>query len=148
MSNQIDIPNVERIAKLIRLLGSDQDGEIVATVKALQRTLKNDGLDLHALATSLTGTKTANPKDLNHAYRDGFRDGYDRARFDDEHEETYDDKPTWYQVAKFCAARSSLLRRRSRDFVNNMVMTTKRGHVPTEKQAIWLHDLYVQLGGQ
>ena len=39
------------IAKLLRLLASDKDGEIVASVHALRRVLGSANLDLHDLAS-------------------------------------------------------------------------------------------------
>jgi hypothetical protein len=44
-----------RLAKLLPRLGSNHDGEIVATVQAIIRTLAAAGLDLHALAAALAG---------------------------------------------------------------------------------------------
>jgi hypothetical protein len=41
------------VAKLLRLLASDQPGEIVATARALQRVLHTAGLDLHDLANAI-----------------------------------------------------------------------------------------------
>jgi hypothetical protein len=39
-----------RVGALLRLLGSDQDGEALGAARALGRTLSAAGLDLHALA--------------------------------------------------------------------------------------------------
>jgi hypothetical protein len=39
-----------KLAKLLPLLGSDKDGEVVATAKAIQRTLQSGGADWHDLA--------------------------------------------------------------------------------------------------
>ena len=41
---------VGKLATLIRLLSSDRDGEVIATVRALVRTLNSAGSDIHALA--------------------------------------------------------------------------------------------------
>ncbi len=45
-------PRIDRIkvGKLLRLLSSDKDGEVVAATSALKRTLEAAGLDLHDLA--------------------------------------------------------------------------------------------------
>jgi hypothetical protein len=43
-----------RLGQLIRLLASDKDGEVLATVYALRRVLSNAGLDLHDLADNIT----------------------------------------------------------------------------------------------
>jgi hypothetical protein len=42
-----------KLQKLIPLLGSDKAGEVVATARAITRTLKKAGLDLHDLAKIL-----------------------------------------------------------------------------------------------
>jgi hypothetical protein len=43
----------EKLAKLIPLLSSDKDGEVIATVQAIRRTLAGAGNDLHDLAAFL-----------------------------------------------------------------------------------------------
>ena len=40
----------EKLAMCLRLLGSDQDGEVVAAVRALKRMLRSSGEDFHDLA--------------------------------------------------------------------------------------------------
>jgi hypothetical protein len=42
-----------RIGQLIRLLGSDQDGEVIAAARALGRTLTSVGADFHSLADTI-----------------------------------------------------------------------------------------------
>src|SRR5262249_51209541 len=44
------------IGKLLRLLGSDKDGEVVASARALRRVLQGAGLDLHDLARMVEGS--------------------------------------------------------------------------------------------
>ena len=43
-------PILPRVASLLRMLGSDQDGEALGAARALRRTLGGVGLDLHTLA--------------------------------------------------------------------------------------------------
>ena len=57
MRTDIDIPVAERLAKLLRLLASDRDGEVVAAVTALKKTLEGAGLDHHDLADMVTGKR-------------------------------------------------------------------------------------------
>jgi HPt (histidine-containing phosphotransfer) domain-containing protein len=40
-------------AKLVRLLASDKQGEVIAAVHALRRVLSSSGLDIHALADAI-----------------------------------------------------------------------------------------------
>ena len=52
-------PILPRVASLLRLLGSDQDGEALGAARALQRTLAGAGSDLHTLADVVErGTET------------------------------------------------------------------------------------------
>jgi hypothetical protein len=44
----------KKVAKLIRLLGSDKDGEVLSAVQKLGRTLAKEGYDLHDLADLIT----------------------------------------------------------------------------------------------
>jgi hypothetical protein len=43
-----------RLSKLLPLLSSDKDGEVVATARAIQRTLAAADLDFHSLAATLS----------------------------------------------------------------------------------------------
>jgi hypothetical protein len=45
--------DTDKLGKLIRLLGSDKDGEVLAAVGALRRALRADGRDLHDLADAV-----------------------------------------------------------------------------------------------
>jgi hypothetical protein len=44
----------DKLAKLMRLLSSDRDGERVGTVAAIDRVLKSEKLDWHDLAAQIT----------------------------------------------------------------------------------------------
>ena len=54
MAKQLNIEARDRLKKLIPMLASDQDGEKLATVGAIIRTLQANGSDLHDLATKLS----------------------------------------------------------------------------------------------
>src|SRR6516225_7786803 len=64
--------NVEKIQKLIRLLSSPNDGEALAAVHALRRVLREDGSDIHELATRIEGLSQVEMKKL---YDAGFQEG-------------------------------------------------------------------------
>jgi hypothetical protein len=63
-----------KLAKLIPLLGSDRDGEVVAAARGIVRALATTGLDLHDFAKM--ATKTAEPgrpftiDDIKSAYKE------------------------------------------------------------------------------
>jgi hypothetical protein len=136
-------PTDERLAKLIRMLGSDRDGEVVATVVALKRALAANGLDLHDLADRLTRQNKSEPDvaALLQARREGFRQGYRAAQEDFDTSDTL----TWREVAEFCAARSDLLQPYEAKFVRQMEAWTARGRTPSEKQGRWLDLIYSRL---
>lgn len=46
-------PTAERLAKLLPLLTSDRDGEVLAAVAAIRRTLDAAGLTVHDLAAAI-----------------------------------------------------------------------------------------------
>jgi hypothetical protein len=48
--------NAPVVAKLIRLLGSDQEQEVLGAARALKRTLASSGADFHALASAIERT--------------------------------------------------------------------------------------------
>lgn len=46
--------NRQKLAPLIRMLGSPNDSEVIATARAIQRVLKATGADFNDLAEELT----------------------------------------------------------------------------------------------
>lgn len=117
-------PIADKLGKLLRLLSSDRDGEVVAAARGIERTLKNAGLDIHALAAAVEG---------------------DGARRDAGHSSGSGDRLSWHAIACECAAKPNRLRdQKERDFVADMVRWTVRGGEPTEKQAKWLRSIYVR----
>ncbi len=53
----------DKCAKLVRLLGSDNDGEVLAVIAALKRVLASVGLDLHDLAKRIVDPRDHEPAD-------------------------------------------------------------------------------------
>lgn len=106
-----------RVGQLVRLLGSDRPGEVVAAVDTLKRTLANVGADLHALA---------------HLIERG-----DRQR-------ASAPLPTMHDtitLARACLRHE--LTAREREFIASM--TRWRG-APTDKQGAWLIAIASRLG--
>ena len=66
--------NVEKIQKLIKLLSSSSDGEVVAAARALLRTLHAEGTDIHALAERVEGRKLSQAE-MQRIYDKAFADG-------------------------------------------------------------------------
>lgn len=110
-------PVAPKIAKLIPRLASDHDGEVVATVRAIRRTLESAGLDLHALAAELGDGITS------------------------EHGPT-----TWQELAAWCRnIGQHRLSLKEFMFVADMADRLILDAEPSEKQAAWLRSIYAKL---
>jgi len=141
-----------KLASLVRLLASDRDGEVVAAARALLRTLKTAGADIHLLAAQVGqanggGLSEAEMKKLYDAgYDAGVRAAEATLRHDANGFHSVD-APSWHEIACYCQDRSEHLRSNEVDFVDDMVgWTTSRE--PTSKQAKWLGSIYGRLGGR
>jgi hypothetical protein len=101
--------------KLIRRLGSNHDGERLATVAAIERVLKTNGADWHDLAGHLI-TPITEPRT-----------------------EAVDD---WRTMRRFCANADALLSAREKEFITDLKRW--RGEL-TPKQRDWLTSIFKRL---
>lgn len=119
-----------KLALLIPRLASEHDGEVIATVRAMDRTLRANGADFHDLARAVSA-------------RVGLRV---RVETDDQHLRDLDEGPNnlwgWRRFARACQALGcTRLSPREREFVASMVRQLARGREPSGAQAGWLHDI-------
>jgi hypothetical protein len=114
-------PIAEKLRCCIRLLSSDRDGEVVAVARALLRTLKSNGLNIHAFADCIGRSNSANhSNEIDRAYDRGFAAGKRAAASSRE--------PSWHEITRECPAYPERLRdERERKFVRDMVGRTARG---------------------
>ena len=56
--------DTDKVAKLVRLLASDRDGEVLAAIAALKRTLDIAGMDLHDVAAALQAGLKPRPPEI------------------------------------------------------------------------------------
>lgn len=118
-------PIAPKLAKLLPRLATDADGEIVATVAAIRRTLEGHGADLHDLAAAVTRppimVQTTPPPDDPH---------------------------DWRGRAAWCRDNGGgRLNAKEYQFVRDMALRLILGGHPTEKQAAWLRAIYAKLKG-
>jgi hypothetical protein len=113
---------VARIEKLVPRLASTHDGEVVATARAINRTLKAAGLDWHDLAKAVATNFSGR---ISHASL-----------------QIEPDKATdWSDLARWCCDHDNRrLTPREREFVEDMVAWC-RWREPTRRQAVWLADI-------
>lgn len=111
-------PVAPRLAKLIPRLATDHDGEVVATVRAIERTLRAAGLDFHTFAASIDKDSTplvsAEPN-------------------------------SWVEIARWCRDHDRGLPAKEREFIRDMSARLVCGGSPSEKQANWLRAIYARL---
>jgi hypothetical protein len=137
-------PVAEKLGKLLKLLSSPREGEVLNAARAILRTLEAAGADIHELAARVESGKLSKA-DMREIYDAGFQDGNQAAeqtRGDDFHNVS----PSWHDMAVECRDRDNgRLTPREREFVEDMVRWTARRE-PSEKQGKWLHILYVRVG--
>jgi hypothetical protein len=143
-------PIADKLGKLIRYLSSDKDGEVLAAVHAIRRTLHSEKLDIHVLADGITGANGHNGRDRKYTEEDmvaAYRSGRDDGRKEAERNGGFYsvDEPGWHQIARECQKHVDQLRDREREFVEDMVCRTVHGGELTEKQAKWLRDIWTRM---
>lgn len=115
MSNPSLSSIAPRLAKLILLLSSEHDGEVLSAVAAIRRALKAQSLDLHDLANALSS------------------DGHQAHR-----PRTEAPPPSHKEDAEFCLASECGWQKHERKFLTDMKF---RPNALTEKQQSWLDAL-------
>ncbi len=111
---------------LIPRLASDADGEVINTVRAIERQLKGAGLDWHDLVSRLKSEIAPPPRPA-----------------------PSDTPENWGDLAKWCRDYGAgRLSAKEAKFVSDMCRRTIFGDNPTEKQGNWLRSIYAKLKGQ
>jgi hypothetical protein len=140
----------QKLGTFIRLLASEQDGEALAAARAIVRTLKSTGADIHTLAErveNVNGGKLTDTE-MRKLYDAGFQAGMLAVESRSTGEfHNVDGTPAWNEIALFCQQNSSRLRENERQFVNDMAGRSV-WREPTEKQAKWLRSIFYRLGGK
>jgi hypothetical protein len=118
-------PIAPKLAKLLPRLATDAEGEVVATVAAIRRTLAGHGADLHDLAAAVT-----RPAVIVH------------------HAPPPDDPHDWRGLAAWCRDNGrGRLTAKEFLFCRDMALRLILGGEPTERQAAWLRSIYAKLKG-
>jgi hypothetical protein len=142
------VPVADKLGKLLRLLSSDCDGEILATVHAIKRTLESERLDLHALAETIesaNGVRKFSEAEALEIFQRGVRKGRDEAEAEHGFHDVERREPDWHDIACTCAASPQRLRPNECEFVEDMVRRTVHGGDLSEKQEKWLRDIFVRV---
>src|SRR5262249_2960317 len=110
-----------RLKKLLLMLSSERDGEIVNAARLINRTLRGAGADWHDLVAGLL-TPARAPTQTARDRNDGDLD--------------------WRAMREFCLQHLYLLRPREHEFIASL--GGWRGLL-TEKQSAWLSSIYARV---
>lgn len=120
-----------KIAKLLPRLASNHDGEVIATVRAIRRTLEGAGTDLHELASVIISDRSKpEPKKAKPRRKPKTTVEAD-----------------WAEIITRCLRRADELNEREWGFVHSMARYIRAGSAPSEKQAEWLLSIVDNLYG-
>ena len=136
----------KRLTLLIPMLASDKDGEVVASVRQIARTLAAEGKDFHDLVKMLSSEPTI-------VYQTVFRDRPEKKPQPETSRRKQWDfggqaEGDWIEKADFCADHLDMLSEREAEFVQDMTRKLRRYGDPTEKQAAWLDAIYHRIRRQ
>jgi hypothetical protein len=131
--------NADKIGKLLKMLSSSSDGEVVAAARALLRTLESEGSDIHDLAARVESGGKLSPAERERIY--------EQARRDTKKEATVNNAvPSFYDMAcEIQHKANGRLTPKEQGFVDDMARWCARRE-PSEKQAKWLHSIYCRIG--
>jgi hypothetical protein len=147
----MDEPTAKRIGKLLRLLGSNQDGEVLAAVAALKRICESENLSFHDISAMVEkdGELRFSEDEAKSIYQEGYDRGEEQGRKQSEHEVTEfhdaDGRPRWHAIAMYCQEKRDHLDSRHHEFIDDMAGLTV-WRVPTPKQGKYLLSLFFKLG--
>jgi hypothetical protein len=146
-------PLEQKLGTFIRMLASERDGEVVAAARAIVRTLKAAGADIHVLAERVETANGSNYKLTDAEMRKLYDAGYDAGvraaeakRYGPDDFRNVDGTPAWHEIARFCQQSRDRLKEKEREFINDMASRTV-WREPTERQAKWLRSIFYRLGG-
>ncbi len=126
-----------KLAKLLPMLSTSHDGEVVATARAIGRTLQSAGLDCPALAAAITPIPKPEPQPVErkpYEPADDYWDGTDRS--------------DWLAMARWCREHDcGRLTPKEQRFIWDIAspLRLRHGRKPTPKQYDWLRSIYVKL---
>jgi hypothetical protein len=151
-------PIAKKIARLFRLLGSDQDGEVLASVAAMKRLFAAERLSFHDIATVIENCN-GEIEELKYSETEVaviFARGVEKGREEEARKKDQivptdyydaDGQPRWDAIATFCQKNHERLRPSEQKFIDDMVANTM-WRSPTEKQGRWLLTIFLRLGGR
>jgi hypothetical protein len=157
LMNALSEPTAKKIARLLRLFGSNFEGEAVSALMAMKRLVASEGLSFNDIATVIENhqgeieEKKFSDTDADIIFARGMEKGrVEEARKRDLPPDFYDADgcPQWHSIALFCQKNHQQLRDDwERTFIDDMAGKTVYRE-PSEKQAKYLLAIFIRLGGR
>jgi hypothetical protein len=159
----LDPDVVERLGKMFLMLSSSNDGDKLAAINALNRTLEKAGVDHHTLVARMAKPwlsdsskeqfrgEIANARAIGKA--EGLREAESKRGIESDFHST-DGSSVWREVARFVSRERHRLPLRNRDarnfeFIDSMEALSMSPHTSLSPgRANWLFDLFGKLGGK
>jgi hypothetical protein len=157
-------PIMAKLIACIRMLASDNDGEVSAAGLGIRRLLKGAGVTIHAVAERIekssnrSGIETLSDElkqrirsTVEQARATGYADGVTAAETRQHGTGAFRDTDgtlEWSEVALFVQRQKHRLDSKHHEFVDDMAARTVYGREPTPNQHKYLHSLFYKLGGK
>ena len=133
------------LAKCIRLLASDKDGEVVAASRALIRVI---GADIHDVADCIghSGNGALSEHEMQEIFDAGVKTGIKQTEQKLRNNQGVAVQfPSAHDMAMYCYQHIDRLNKWEQEFVSNMVSWTRRKPLSVKQQAR-LEEVYLRLG--
>ena len=142
-----------RIAKLIRLLASDNDGEVLTAARMLKKLTSLSELG-DQIEKGPSGVSDRDKQLIrNAAYAEGLKDGIKKGHRNARPQKPFDigdhhNNISPSDMVEFCFNLRAKMNMKERIFVDSLVFRLDTTGYISEKQRKWLGDIYERLGGQ
>jgi hypothetical protein len=144
-----------KLAALIRMLGAEHDGEILAAHGALKRHLATREVNFTDLGDAVEKLATGGLEEaeMTRLFEAGFAKGLIEAGRKQAEEQAVfglrsDGSTDWEAIALHCQREKARIELKHHEFVDDMASRMAWGREPTEKQGKYLISLFRGIGGR
>jgi len=147
-------PIAEKLAKVVRMFGSDNPNLRAEAWKALVRTLNTFGADFNDLGDRIehAGNGALSEAEMQEVYEAGIKEGERhteyKLRSQNQQHHGAPQFPSPRDMAMYCYQRIGDLNDWETEFITNMVPITRRGYPLSTKRQDKLEAIYLKLGGR
>jgi hypothetical protein len=144
-----------RIADLVRMFGTEHEGEALNVWTTLKRLLASQDVSFTDLGGAIERLATGDLRqdEMKRLFDAGYAKGLADARRDQEEAQAVfglrpDGSPDWERIALHCQREQARIDAKHHEFINDMAGRLVWGREPTERQGKYLLSLFRGLGGR